>query len=218
MHSLGIIGLAALFLVVASLLDRDEMLSEPTRLSSDDGKGIVTVDGSTPAAPRALAAGMGVEANRYALARMINSEFSRYRDARIGAAWAARNEATARGVSILALLTRQRIKAKDDAGKTIRVAGPGDGYFGQQWGRYASTAQDTTADALEIAGGVISGELEDITGGARQFDSPGAFGYQPGTSPDDADTVAANRIAAGNELVTLEGVPASYARFWRPVA
>ncbi len=215
MPALGIIGLAALFLVVVSFLDQQEMLSEPTQLSSDDGKGIVTVDGTTPADPRSLAGGMGVEANRYALARMINSEFARYRDARIGAAWAARNEANARGVSLLALLTRQRIKTTVE-GKTVRVPGPGDGFFGQQWGRYASTAQDSTADALEIAGGVISGELEDITGGARQFDSPGAFGAQAGTTVDDADKVAQDRIAAGNEAVTLPGVPASYARFWRP--
>ena len=211
--ALGLIGIAALFVVVVAFLDQQENVTEPTQLSSSDGKGIVTVDGVTPADPYALARGMGVEPNRLALARMINSEFSRYRDARIGCAWCARNEAAARGVSILALLIRQRVKVD---GK--RVPGPGDGYFGAQSGRYASTAQDTTADALEIAGGVISGELEDPTGGARQFDSPGAFGVQPGTDFDDADTVAANRIAAGNELVTLPGVPASYARFWRPVA
>jgi hypothetical protein len=212
MPALGFIGLAAVFLVVASFLDQQENVNEPTQLSSSDGKGVVIVDGAA-ADPRALAAGMGVEANRYALARMINSEFSRYRDARIGCAWCARNEAAARGVSVLALLTRQRVKVDG-----VRAPGPGDGYFGAQWGRYASTAQDTTADALDIADGVISGELEDPTGGARQFDSPGAFGEQPGTEADDADKVAQSRIAAGNELVTLPGVPLSYARFWRPIA
>lgn len=210
MPALGVLGLAALFLVVVSFLDQQENVSEPTKLAGPDGKGIVTVDG-VPADPFALARGMGVEANRYALARMINSEFSRYRDARIACAWCARNEASARGVSILALLVRQRVKVDG-----VRVPGDGDGFFGQQSGRYASTAQDTTADALEIAEGVITGELEDPTDGARQFDSPGAFGVQAGTSIDDADKVAQSRIAAGNEAVYLPGVPASYARFWRP--
>lgn len=199
-------GAAALAVILTS---EPLTLVEPTILNSD---GVATVDGQTPADPDALARGMGVERNRLALARMINSEFARYTEARIGAAWCARNEAAARGVSICDLLTRQRVKVD---GK--RVPGPGDGFFGKQRGRYASTAQDTSTDALVIADGVISGGIPDNTGGARQFDSPGAFGVQEGTTAEGADQVALNRMAAGNELVLLEGVPESYARFWRPV-
>jgi hypothetical protein len=207
---------------------------QPTALNAD---GVVTIDGVTPLAPSSLAAGMGVELNRYALARMIDSEFSKYRDARIGAGWAARNQAAHLGTSVAAMLTRQRIRVPktDDAGNEldvngdpfdpssgvakayVHVPGPGDGFFGTQHGRYASSAQDASPDAISIADDVMSGNVEDPTGGARQFDSPGAFGIQAGTSSADADTVAQARIAAGNELVVLPGVPASYARFWRPV-
>ncbi len=188
-------------------------ISEPTSL---DGDGVVCANG-VYANPEGLAKGAGVDLNRYALARMVNSEFSRYHLARVAAAWACKNEARARGVSIAALLTRQRIiVGYDDAGKAIREDGPGDGFFHTQRGSYASTAQDSTPDAIAIADGVISGSIEDPTDGARQFDSPGAFGIQAGTDAGDVDDVAARRIAAGNELVTLPGVPESYARFWRP--
>lgn len=182
---------------------------QPTTLNAD---GVVTVDGVTPVPPSELAAGMGVEVNRLALARMIDSEFSRYHDARVGAGWAARNQAAHLGLSIATLLTRQRIKQADGT----HVPGPGDGFFHTQHGSYASTAQDASSDALQIADDVVSGNVEDPTGGARQFDSPGAFGIQAGTSSGDADTVAAARIAAGNELVIIPGVPEAYARFWRP--
>jgi hypothetical protein len=114
---------------------------------------------------------------------------------------------------VFALLTLQRLKDADGN----RYPGPGDGFFGSQHGRYASTAQDSSDDSLAIADGVLSGAIPDNTGGARQFDSPQAFGIQIGTLAGDADDVAARRIAAGNELVTLAGVPESYARFWRPV-
>ncbi len=207
--TIGVIVLG-LFAAAVYLTEGAAVLNEPTTLNGD---GVATVDGSTPADPEALARGAGVDRNRYALARMINSEFARYRNARIGAAWCARNEAAARGVSIFELLTKQRVK--DDDGN--KVPGPGDGFFGSQHGRWASTAQDAgDNDALEIADGVISGSIPDITSGCRQFDSPQAFGIQPGTDAGDADTVAQRRIAAGNEEVVLDGVPESYARFWRP--
>jgi hypothetical protein len=186
------------------------VLEEPTKLNGD---GVTSVDGETPADPEALARGAGVDRNRYALARMVNSEFARYHEARVGSAWCCRNEATARGVSVFALLTLQVLKDSDGT----HYHGPGDGFFGSQHGRYASTAQDSSDDSLAIADGVMSGAIPDNTGGARQFDSPQAFGIQIGTLASDVDDVAARRIAAGNELVTLEGVPESYARFWRPV-
>jgi hypothetical protein len=218
-------GLAMLAVLAIAGVGAATPLFEPTSLNGD---GVVTVDGSTPADPAGLAAGAGLTDSTYALARMIDSEFRKYRDARIGAAWACRNMAQHVGKSVVDLLTHQRIKQQqtdsdgnpvtDDNGNAVyeRVAGPGDGFFGTQHGRYASTAQDAGAEAREIAKGVMSGDIPDNTGGARQFDSPQAFGAQLGTVLGGADDVAAKRLAAGDVEVDLPGVPSSYARFWRP--
>jgi hypothetical protein len=62
---------------------------------------------------------------------------------------------------------------------------------------------------LVDAADVLAGRVDDPTGGALQFDTP---------DPDleDVEAVAAKRIAAGNEEISVEGVDAF--RFWRPVA
>jgi len=196
--------------VVWSVVTAPAPLAEPTALLDD---GTVTVDGETPADPYALAAGKGKDPNVYALARTLHSEqASGPRVAREGIAWAIVNEARHVGRSVLSLVTR--------AGRKVNGAWvphpTGNGHFGRQnQGRYAATSRDADEEAYEIAAGVLGGTIDDPTGGARQFDDVDAFGVQPGTQASDADRVAADRIAAGNELVQLPGAPSL--RFWRPV-
>lgn len=175
--------------------------------------GTVSDAEGNPVAPEALASGAGLELNRLALARAITSEEGRkYPAARLGIAHAIVNEARARGLSVAALVTRARKKVDG-----VSVPATGDGFFGKQGqGRYCSSAQDHDDDAAGLADDVLSGATVDPTGGARQFDSPAAFGRQEGTDESDADDVKARRLAAGNELVVLPGVPESHLRFWRP--
>lgn len=180
---------------------------QPTVLNSD---GTVTTDGYTPAPPASLAAGLGLEPNRYAMARAIVSEVGTLPlAAQIGVGWAIRNMAAHAGRSILHLLTRA---GQNDASGTFVPTAGADGFFGQQsQHRYCSTAQDATDAAYAIADQVISGAVDDPTGGARQWDSPDAF-----SSSGAADKTAAARIAAGNVEVDLPDVSPSQLRFWRP--
>jgi hypothetical protein len=180
---------------------------QPTMLNSD---GTVTTDGINPAPPDALARGIGVEPNRYAMARAIVSEVGNLPlAAQVGVGWAIRNMAAHQGVSILRLVTRAQYK--DSSGNIVVVDGA-DGFFGQQsQHRYCSSAQDADDNALDIADQVISGSIDDPTDGARQWDSPSAF-----SSSGAADKTAASRIAAGNVEVDLPGVSPSQLRFWRP--
>lgn len=157
-----------------------------------------------PESPAALARAAGATLDEYALARVVASEHgSAPQIVQIGVAHATRNYARAAGLSISALV--------------LRSTGKGAGYFGAQWqGRYASTAVDPREGHLKIARDVLAGRVSDPTGGARQYDSPKAFGQQPGTTAAGADAVAARRLAAGNVKVLLAGVPESTIRFWRP--
>jgi hypothetical protein len=180
---------------------------QPTMLNGD---GTVTTDGINPAPPASLAAGLGVEINRYALARVIVSEVGNLPlAAQVGVAWVVRNQASHRGQSIVHLVTRAAVK--DSSGNFQAVAGA-DGFFGKQaQHRYCSTSQDADQNALDIADQVISGAIDDPTGGALQWDSPNAF-----SSSGAADATAAARIAAGNVEVDLPGVSSDSLRFWRP--
>jgi hypothetical protein len=186
-------------------------LAGPTSLLDD---GTVTADGETPADPEALALGAGVELQRYALARAVQSENgSGPRIVLEAVAWAIVNQARATGHTVAQLVTRAGRKVSG-----VWTPHPtGNGRFGRQaQGRYCATSQDPEARALEVADDVLSGVVDDPTGGARQFDSPAAFGVQEGTTAAGADETAARRIAAGNVEVLLPGVPESTIRFWRP--
>jgi hypothetical protein len=213
----GILGGA----VAWSIVSAAEPIYGPTSLLDD---GTVTANGEGPADPEGLAAGAGVEVNRYALARALHSEQAGGpRIARVGVAWAIVNEARAVGRSVLSLVTRAGRRPKYvgvDGAVTYGAWTPhptGNGFFGKQsQGRYCATSRDPNADDFEVADDVLSGRVDDPTGGARQFDSPDAFGVQEGTTAEGADETAARRIAAGNELVLLPGVPESTLRFWRP--
>lgn len=103
--------------------------------------------------------GREVSLEAYALARMLASEEERASTTtKVAIAWVAVNEAARRGVSVPVLLLADR--------------GPGDGFFGEQRGRYASTAADPYEGDLQAAEAVLSGEIGDITGGAIHFYRP----------------------------------------------
>jgi len=105
-------------------------------------------------------AGRHVSLDDYALARMLASEeASANTTTKASIAWVAVNEARRRGVSVSSLLLRDN--------------GPGDGLFGEQRGRYASTRTDPYMGDLDVAQPVLSGEVEDLTGGAIHFYRPG---------------------------------------------
>jgi hypothetical protein len=173
--------------------------TQPTMLNGD---GVVTTDGTNPAPPESLAAGLEYEVNRYSMARAIVSEVSGLGlDAQIGVAWAIRNMAAHQGVSVLRLVTR----AVDSSGSAIDGL---DGFYGRQRHRYCSTAQDADQNAYDIADQVMSGDVPDPTGGARQWDSPGAF-----AALGEADDTA-KREAAGLRAVSIPGVSINSLRFW----
>ncbi len=214
----GIGALAVLLtLVIASVVKTAvvEPISEPTLLS-DDGTACVISAGELVAAdPAALAKGAGMEANAYALARVIPSEAGGLpRADQVGVAWVVINEARRLGRSVLDLVTRARVKVDGE-----RVDGAGAGYFGKQGDsvggyRYVSTAQDSNETSREIATACMTGDIDDPTGGAVNFDAPGAYGVQEGTDADGADEFAANRTKEGKEEVDVPG-SSGRVRFWR---
>lgn len=161
--------------------------------------GTVTIDGKNPADPAALAVGAGVTLDVYALARMIASEAGGQKFiAQQAVGIVAANYAADHGQSISALL--------------LHSTHAGSGYFGKQsQGRYAATSKDASPMQLALADQILAGQIDDPTGGARQWDSPRSY-----SNPADADATEARRIAAGNTLVILPGVPASTFRFWVP--
>ncbi len=138
-----------------------------------------------------------------ALATMLASETGRGpRTAKIGIAWAAKNAARRKGISILKLLAPR-------------------GQFGQQGvaGRgYAATAKPPNPVDLDIAEKVYIGRIPDPTRGSLYFDSPAAFKRLEGTEGYEgktAEQVARTRRAAGLVAVHLPGVNPQYLRLWR---
>lgn len=213
--SLGVFLALGLAIVLAS---PGEPLTEPTLLSDDGTACVIQGEELRPADPRALAKGMGMDSdgNAYALSRVIPSEAGGLSRAdQIGVCWTVINHAREVGRSVLDLVTRARVKDTDGD----HVDGAGAGYFGKQGDpvggyRYVSTAQDSTEDSRELAAGCWSGDIEDNTGGAVNFDAPGAYGVQEGTDESGADEFAANRRKEGKELVDVPG-SSGRVRFWR---
>jgi len=156
--------------------------------------------------PGELALSAGVPLEVYSLARMIASEHgSDGPEIKTAVGFAAWNEARRRGTTITKLMTASK---------------KSPGHFGaQHMGRYASTARDPRAIDLAIAGKILGGALSDPTGGANQFDAPKTQRILHKRDPSKFPTpekVAANRIAGGQEMVSIPGVDADYLRFWRP--
>lgn len=160
-------------------------------------------DGLVSTPPDTLATQAGVSLEVLALARLMQSEAGTLPEiARIGVAWAARNQARATGTTVVRLLL----------GKEGR-------FGGQLPGRYAATGQAPTPANIALAGVIVSGGVLDPTGGAVQWDSPRAQrallakkarGYSK--TPED---VARSRVAEGKELVALAGIDVEVIRFWR---
>lgn len=196
-------GVVVIALVVGSGAVVVGVLSGKTRLLPD---GTVSVDGTTPANPAGLAAAAGLTLDTYALARMVESEAGGLGESgKLGVAFAALNHAALARKGIAELL--------------LKSTGAGDGFFGRQdQGRYATTAKDPSAAALAAATKAMTGGAADPTGGSDQWDSPWSYKDNPDTgetAAQKADRVAAARLAAGKQLVTLADVPARKLRFWR---
>lgn len=173
-------------------------------------------DGVIPETPESLASAAGVALDVYSLARVMQSEESSL-EARAAVGWAVRNHARLAKLTVTQLVTRARRKDKSTGKITVYDS---DGHYGAQNctpGRYASTYREPSNTTLTLAEEVLSGRRPDPTGGADQFDAPDlqdelAARDLTGKTKDAAQ-VAAARIAAGKELVLVEGVPNT--RFWR---
>jgi hypothetical protein len=140
-------------------------------------------DGLVAGDPQDLAAAAGLSLQTYALARALVSEHGSDPDAYLRAvAWAIRNKAAEKRVSIFVLVTDGRGTA-------------GDGRFGEQKAsagtKYVSTAKDPSERHVRIAEEVETAPASaDPTGGATHF-----------FSPKTQDLLAA-KAAAGDERFT----------------
>ncbi len=203
------IGLAAILLRPST----ESITREPTRLSSD---GIVCDADLYPCDPAGLAAGMEMELDHYALARVVASEAGSLPFiGQVAVAWVVRNNAAKVGRPIWKTIVKASIKVGGE-----RVPGAGDGFFGRQGDpeggyRYVASSKDTTEDHREIARAVCRGEIDDPTEGGVNFDSPQSYGVQAGTDEGDADTFADNRTAEGKISFALPGISINKLRVWR---
>lgn len=130
-------------------------------------KTTVGADGLVTESPHALARAAGLDVHTYALARALSSEHGSDPDPYLRAvAWAIRNKAIERRVTVLELLTEGRGTA-------------GDGWFGEQKAsagvKYASTRADPSERHARIAAEVLAAmQSSDPTFGATHFFSPRA--------------------------------------------
>jgi hypothetical protein len=159
---------------------------------------VTDVDGSVlPPDVQQLADQAGYDPAVYALARVGACEAGGQRQiAKAGVMWVVMNEAARRRSNVVAVILG-----------SAQAFGP----QGQGGRGFVSSSHDPQTIDLTTAQGVVDGSIDDPTGGALNFDSPRSY-----ADPSRADTFAANREAEGKELVTLDGVPESTFRFWRP--
>ena len=137
------------------------------------------------------------------LASMIASETgSGPRIAKEGVAWAAKNAAKSKGMSVLKLLApNDQLGAQGIRGRS-----------------YAATARPPNAIDLDVAAKVLDGRTPDPTMGSRYFDSPSAFralaateGYGENREQERIDKMH----ASGYTEFYLPGVNRDYLRLWR---
>lgn len=178
--------------------------------------GTTSIDGVVPVSPAKLAELEGLPLPVYALARVITSEHGSDPDVvQIGVGWAVINYA--RGAGKGATLGDKVVYVITRAVRSGKVRPGIDGFFGDQnQGRYVASIQDPSPKSVAIAAGVLSGKIPDWTKGARQFDSPQAFGKQAGTTKEMAEKTAVARRKAGNVMVLAPGIAEDRVRFWRP--
>ncbi len=204
----GILLLAGLMLLGAVLLSGGDAKAAAV-------EHVVGPRGWVEAEPRRLASVAGVSDSVYALASAMVSEAGANELAQTAVGWALRNHADDRGESVFRVLTRA---GRNDPATRQFVAHESNHFFGPQnvGPRWASTRKAPTARALELAGDILTGAIDDPTGGATQFDAPTAqdtlLGKVEGYVKDAAQ-VAAER-SKGATLVMLPGVDSI--RFWVP--
>jgi hypothetical protein len=180
----------------------------PPRAVVEMAKGIVQED------PESLAAKANVPIEQYSLARVGQSEEGLSSDkAKIAVMWATLNHAQSTGQTITALVTKGN-KSRSDYQEA-------NGRYGRQGIHpYCTTIADPKPHTIELAGKVLSGEIEDPTYGAEFWDNPIAQralhlanpwsernpgGYR---SPEE---IAERRMSKGLALVNIPGVTT---RFW----
>lgn len=162
-----------------------------------------------PADVQGLADAAGVSPDVYALARVSASEAGGQKQiAKQGVCWVVINHANA--VNTTPLLT-------------ILGSAPTFGHQGTGGRSFVASGKDPGAVDLQVADDVFSGNVADPTGGALNFDSPGAYkdkldndGNVIATAQERADAFAAARQGENKVLVLLDGVSESTFRFWRP--
>lgn len=160
-------AIVVLVVLALLLLGGDAVVSRVVNGARVGPRTQLTDDGLVDGDPFALAEQAGLDPNTYALARALASEHGQDPDVYLEAvAWAVRNKAIERRVTLIQLLT-------DGAG----VAG--DGYFGEQKAaagtKYASTKVDPSERHARVAAAVSSAnQALDPTRGATHFYSPAA--------------------------------------------
>jgi hypothetical protein len=170
--------------------------------------GVVDMD------PNVAAKQAGVNLDTICLAAMLSSEHGNDpQEYKEQIAFAAINEARARGVSVSKLLLtakNARHAGKFGAQADIESGPP----FASD--RYASTKIAPHEDDMAIASLALSGLINDYTEGARQFDSPKAQDalYASGKYSLNADGLAAKRMGEGKREVNPEGINPRILRFW----
>lgn len=169
---------------------------------------ITGVDGTVvPEDVQALADAAGYPIAVYALARVGASEAGGQKKiAKAGVMWVVMNEASRRGSNVVDV-----------------ILGSASGFGAQGTGGrgFVSSSHDPQSIDFLTAQGVVDGSIDDPTGGAVNFDSPGAYkdkvdagGNVVESAQDRADAFAANRESEGKTLVVLEGVAEKTFRFW----
>ncbi len=197
-----------LFLLFASLI----LLGGKAVLSFvERGKKVTDstlVNGVVYESPSELAEIAGVDVDTYSLARMIASEQetkSPSGNELVGVANVVLNEARARGISVTDLLTSSSV---------------GGGFYGAQsaGSRYAATSKDPYERDITIASGVLSGDIPDITQGARHFFSPATqdiLHARDETKYKSADEIDSRWRKEGYLPIVVDDVDDSRLRFYR---
>jgi hypothetical protein len=161
-------------------------------------------------APADLAAAMDATVDECALARMVSSEHGNDSNLiKAAVASVACNYAARAGLSISAVLLQAQnanhrgfFGAQEDV--EYALANPGK----HKSDRYASTRLDPHQGDLDLARGVLNGEIADPTVGATNFDVP--------RGESNPDAIATQRLNAGLVAYDVEGIDPAYLRFWGP--
>lgn len=197
----GLFALAvAAFGVIAAVVDR---VRNSTVKNTDDEV--------VPADVQGQASSLGLTPDVLALARVGASEAGgQKRSAKIAVMWVVVNAANLR-----------------ELGPIEVVLGSAD-TFGPQGsgGRgFVASSKDQQQVDVDIATGVMAGDIDDNTGGALHFDSPRSYkdkldatGNVVQTAQQRADAFAAARQSEGFSLFVLDDVAATTFRFWRKEA